>query len=151
MGVWERVLKGGYIKDCQRIFRQLRHLAKVAHRGRSGIPCPAVARATPTAAFALLALKGRQITDGGKQRVAPGHGTHNNSPLLGEGQGWGNSSFIIHHSSFIIHHSSLVQGEGGGWPGVTLRSPPSVLCRPVGARRKRVNRWGGAGSSGGLG
>ena len=55
---------------------------------------------------ALLALKGRQNTDGGKQRAAPGHGFHNKSPLLGEGQGWGNSSFII-------RHSSLVQGCGG--------------------------------------
>ena len=44
---------------------------------------------------ALLALKGRQITDGGKQRAAPGHGAHNKSPLLGEGQGWG--QFAIYH------------------------------------------------------
>ena len=29
VGLWARVLKGGYIKDCQRIFRQFRHLAKV--------------------------------------------------------------------------------------------------------------------------
>ena len=45
------------------------------------------------------------------------------------------SSFIIHHSSFIIHHSSFIigSGVGGGWPGVTLRSPPSVICRPLGA------------------
>ena len=39
--------------------------------------------------------QGRQNTDGGKQCAAPGHGIHNKSPLLGEGQGWGNSSFII--------------------------------------------------------
>ena len=33
-------------------FRKLRNLAKVAHRGRNGTSCPAVARATATAAFA---------------------------------------------------------------------------------------------------
>ena len=34
-------------------FRKLRHLTKVAHRGRHGTSCPAVARATPIDAFAL--------------------------------------------------------------------------------------------------
>ena len=42
--------------------------------------------------------------------------------------GAGVGKFIIHHSSFIIG-----SGVGGGWPGVTLRSPPSVICRPLGA------------------
>ena len=32
---------------------------------------PEVARATPTDNFALLALKGRQITDGGERSVTP--------------------------------------------------------------------------------
>ena len=34
---------------------------------------PEVARATPTDNFALLALKGRQSTDGGERSVTPGH------------------------------------------------------------------------------
>ena len=34
---------------------------------------PEVARATPTDNFALLALKGRQNTDGGERSVTPGH------------------------------------------------------------------------------
>ena len=34
---------------------------------------PEVARATPTADFALLAPKGRQSTDGGERSVTPGH------------------------------------------------------------------------------
>ena len=45
--------------------------------------------------LALLAPTGRQITGRGKQRAAPGHGSHNKPPLLGEGLGWGHSSFII--------------------------------------------------------
>ena len=64
----------------------------------------------------LLALKGRQITDGGKQRVAPGHGKLITPPPSADG---------------------AREGEGGGCgmgPGVTLRSPPSVLCRPFRAK-----------------
>ena len=90
--LWDRAFKGGYIKDCQDVFRQLRSLAKVAHRGRHGTSDPAVAKATPTAAFTLLALQmrpwrshreqGRQNTDGGERSVTPGHGSHNKSPLL---------------------------------------------------------------------
>ena len=37
---------------------------------------PEVARATPTDNFALLALKGRQSTDGGERSVTPGHVPH---------------------------------------------------------------------------
>ena len=46
--------------------------------------------------------------------------------------GAGVGQFIIQHSSFIIG-----SGVGGGWPGVTLRSPPSVICRPLGASLER--------------
>ena len=42
-----------YTKDCQNIFRKLHNLALLEDN---------------------QALKGRQITDGGKQRAAPGHG-----------------------------------------------------------------------------
>ena len=39
---------------------------------------------------ALLALKGRQNTDGGKQRAAPGHGGNKQIPSPREGaRGWG--------------------------------------------------------------
>ena len=63
----------------------------------------------------FLAPTGRQSTDGGKQRAAPGHGSHNKSPLLGEGQGWG--QFVIHHSSFII--GSGVWRLAGGYASLT--------------------------------
>ena len=67
-----------------------------------------------------LALKGRQSTDGGKQRAAPGRGKLITPPPGADG---------------------AREGVGGGCgtrPGVTLRSPPSVLCRPFRARRKRI-------------
>ena len=68
----------------------------------------------------LLALKGRQITDGGKQRVAPSHGKLITPPSLRQRSKGG------------------VGGGCGTWPGVKLRSPPSVLCRPVGAKSTSV-------------
>ena len=132
--------------DCQRIFRKLLDLAKVAHYGRHGLTARdadfelALAEGcNPVVCFfareaqicvrrdkgteetkgfelqpfgrvldvvevpgvldfpALLALKGRQNTDGGERSVTPGHGSHNKSPLLGEGRG------AIRHSSFVIH------------------------------------------------
>ena len=60
--------------------------------------------------------QGRQITDGGKQRVAPGHGKLITPPPSADG---------------------AREGKGGGCgmgTGVTLRSPPSVLCRPFRAK-----------------
>ena len=42
---------------------------------------PEVARATPTNNFALLALKGRQITDGGERSVTPGQPPPSPYPL----------------------------------------------------------------------
>ena len=70
----------------------------------------------------LLAPTGRQITDGGKQRVAPGRGKLKPPPPCVDG---------------------AREGEGGGcggWPGVTLRSPPSVFCRPFRAKSAEKSR-----------
>ena len=67
-----------------------------------------------------LALKGRQITDGGKQRVAPGHGK------------------LITPLPCAVGAREGVKGGCGTGPGVTLRSPPSVLCHPVGAKSTSV-------------
>ena len=51
---------------------------------------PEVARATPTDNFALLALKGRQSTDGGERSVTPGQPPPSPYPLpcaVGAGRG----------------------------------------------------------------
>ena len=53
--------------------------------------------------------QGRQSTDGGERSVTPGHGFHNKSPLLGEGQGWGHSSFIIYKSSLAMRVLDVVE------------------------------------------
>ena len=68
------------------------------------------------ATFALLALKGRQSTDGGERSVTPGH-----VPLPPPAP------------------SLAPSAQGGGvinlpCPGATRCLPPSVICRPVGAR-----------------
>ena len=43
MELLELVLKGDYAAGLPVYFRQLRSLAKIAHRGRHDTPCPAVA------------------------------------------------------------------------------------------------------------
>ena len=77
---------------------------------------PEVARATPTDNFALLALKGRQNTDGGERSVTPDQPPPSPYPL------------------------PAPSAQGGGvinlpCPGATRCLPPSVICRPFRAKR----------------